>query len=193
MNGYWSNLKNYTVWTLIFSLLLLFGQHYHFISNPTAYNNLVSAFLGLLVLAGVVSSPTSIKRLMAGKYSTVGSFVYDWSVLLNFTFLSALVAFVPMFLQYFGVTVDTTFYNQVALQVLVILGALHIISGSPAPTTVPTRPAPAEIIGKLAPVEVAVSAGVQTGEQRLPKSTKTYDSEFGDAAAIMSGMVRPMK
>lgn len=192
MNGFnWSNLKNYTVWTLIFSLLLLFGQHYHFISNPTAYNTLVSAFLGLLVLAGVVSSPTSIKRLMAGKYSTVGSFVYDWSVLLNFTFLSALVAFVPMFLQYFGVTVDTTFYNQAALQVLVILGALHIISGAPA-TTVPTMPVPVETVGRLVPAEVAVSAGVQTGDHVLKSATKTYDTEPSDPAAIMSGTAQPL-
>lgn len=57
-----SRFKNYALWISIFSFipLLLKGLGYDIL--PSNYNEIVTSFLGILVLAGIINNPTTTNK-----------------------------------------------------------------------------------------------------------------------------------
>jgi uncharacterized membrane protein len=58
----WSHLKNYGLWVAIASFILLVLQQFGVHVNATGYNQVVTAFLGILVLLGIVNNPSSEQK-----------------------------------------------------------------------------------------------------------------------------------
>jgi uncharacterized membrane protein len=52
-----SRLKNYGLWVSIFAFIGLVCQTFDIVKLPDNYNELVNTFLGILVLAGIISNP----------------------------------------------------------------------------------------------------------------------------------------
>jgi uncharacterized membrane protein len=182
----WGKLRNYNLWILVSSLLLLFIQRAGLPVTAQAWNTLISGFLGLLVLVGLLNSPAASAAQMAihfmrypGNRST--QVYFQWSALLNYAFLVALIAYIPQALSFFGISIDIVFFNQTALYVLAILGALGLVVG------MPSNPLPLQynkLAGGLA------SGGVIQGQVEhvdLPE----FDRVEFDAAAIKTGTLQP--
>ena len=51
-------LENYGLWVAIFSFIPLLLQGFGVDVLPQNYNEIISAFLGILVLAGILSNPS---------------------------------------------------------------------------------------------------------------------------------------
>jgi len=54
-----SRLKNYGLWISAASFVLLILQNFGISVVESEYNNIVNSFLGLLVLLGIISNPTT--------------------------------------------------------------------------------------------------------------------------------------
>jgi uncharacterized membrane protein len=55
----WTHFKNYALWVAIFSFVLLVLQVFNLQVNVSAYTQITTAFLGILVLMGIVNNPSS--------------------------------------------------------------------------------------------------------------------------------------
>ncbi|ELC8442857.1 holin [Clostridium perfringens] len=58
----WSRLKNYGLWMSIFALIPLILESCHISILPSNYNEIVTAILSILVMAGILSNPTTETR-----------------------------------------------------------------------------------------------------------------------------------
>lgn len=58
----WSRLKNYGLWMSIFALIPLILESCHINILPGNYNEIVTAVLSILVMAGILSNPTTKTR-----------------------------------------------------------------------------------------------------------------------------------
>jgi uncharacterized membrane protein len=182
----WTKLRNYSLWVLVSSLALLLLQHAGVGVTAQAWNQLISGFMGLMVLLGLLNSPASAVRMMAYQTRYGGSsFNFHWTAILNYAFLVALIAYIPQALSFFGVVIDVVFYNQVALYILTILGALGILTGTPS-----TMPQNDKLVKGLA--QDFGPALFATGDMiRRPIKLPFEPVEF-DRAAIEMGTLQPV-
>lgn len=98
--------------------------------DPATYSQLVTAFLGILVLAGIVSSPTQGMRL-----TVAGHLSFNGAVLKSYALWVSIFAFILLALQAAHVPISITAYNQLValfLQILVLAGIVN----SPGPAQV---------------------------------------------------------
>ena len=54
-----NRLKNYGLWVSVFAFIPMFLEGFGIDILPSNYNDLVTAFLGILVLLGIINNPTS--------------------------------------------------------------------------------------------------------------------------------------
>lgn len=54
--------KNYALWAAIFAFIPLLAESFGFKFLPGNYEEVTSAFLGILVLAGIISNPMTKDR-----------------------------------------------------------------------------------------------------------------------------------
>ncbi|MGG5461572.1 holin [Clostridium sp. B9] len=55
----WSRLKNYGLWMSVFALIPLILEGFDLSLLPKNYNELVTAILSILVMAGILNNPTT--------------------------------------------------------------------------------------------------------------------------------------
>lgn len=58
----WSRLKNYGLWVSVFALIPLVLQGFNLSVLPSNYNEIVTAVLSILVMAGLLNNPTTLTR-----------------------------------------------------------------------------------------------------------------------------------
>jgi hypothetical protein len=91
--------------------------------------------------------------------------------------------------EFFGHTVDTSWIT-IFLTLIGYLGIGNLAKQIPSAAQSKQIDAAMTVIGTLAPPPVITTSA--TGKHGLTASTKTYNSESTDPAAIMSGRVQPM-
>lgn len=55
----WSRLKNYGLWMSIFALIPLILNGFNISFLPENYNEIITAILSILVMAGILNNPTT--------------------------------------------------------------------------------------------------------------------------------------